>query len=127
MKTIEMIALRNITLRSLQGISVRFEKNKPVAVPEQCIAEAMALGAVPVTAADLEKPEPLFTPEPVGLAREEAFQTAIEMLVEENSRTKFTAGGKPTKAAMTSALGFEIDNREINAEWAKYKEQLNEE
>lgn len=121
MKTIEMIALRNVTLRTLSGYCVKFKKNEPAMVPMNCVEEAMAIGAVPVEPKDIEPEEPKFTPEPVGLEREEAIMTAMDMLVEENARNKFTAGGKPTRAAMRDALGFEIDNREINQMWSKYK------
>ena len=122
MKTIEMMTLRNITLRTLSGHSVKFVKQVPTNVPDMCVDEAMAIGAVPIEPKDIEPEETKFTPEPVGLEREEAILTAIEMLVEENARNKFTAGGKPTKSAMRDALGFELDNREINLMWSKYKE-----
>ena len=126
MKTISMIALRNVTLRTTSGFCVRFEKNVPTPVPENCVEDAMAIGAVPVEPKDIEPEETLYTPEPTGIQREEAFIAAIEMLVEENSRNKFTAGGKPTRGAIRDALGFDVDNREINAMWTKYKEMRNE-
>jgi alpha-beta hydrolase superfamily lysophospholipase len=115
---------RNFTIRSLSGHVVRFNKNEPTHVPDPVIAEAVAIGAERVDAQQDALVDDDTVKAPVALVgseREAAILKAIEGVVKLARRLDFTGQGIPTVKALNSALGFEIDRKELETMWAKYQ------
>lgn len=119
---------RAYRLATTKGHAVAFEKDKPVYVPPEIVAEAVAIGAeavdgeVDVTPQD---PPPKNSGPADALEREKQLLDAMAMLVAENVRENFTAGGVPTQKAMERLLGFEVSRKEINDGWLKRSELIN--
>lgn len=116
---------RNLTIRSVTGHTVRFEKGVPTFVPPALIPEAVAVGAERL---DMVQ-EPLAgdpvedKPEPQGQEREELVFEGFRELMKRNERGDFTAQGMPKTSALGELLGFVPDGKERDVLWAKFMEQ----
>jgi hypothetical protein len=100
-----------------------FRKGEPLDVPNIAVAEAMAVGAVPVDGEVL--PEEVenkgLPPEATDpIKRKESIVEAFKLLVERNERGDFDAAGKPHVAALTTILGFKVEVKERNAVWNEF-------
>jgi hypothetical protein len=49
---------------------------------------------------------------------------AIEKLVAENARDDFTAAGSPTVGAVSEAVGFKVQAKEIATVWQQYHDKV---
>lgn len=120
---------RKFALRSTQGRIMNFEKGVPTYVPPQCEVEAVAIGAeiAPGETAVAPNPTPdesILAPKaPEGDAREEMIVRAFKALQKRNERTDFTAAGYPSAKAVTAALGFPVDKKEVARIWVDYRER----
>ena len=114
------IAPRKMTVASVSGRSVEFEKGVPTYAPPQMHAELIAVGIVPAE----EIPEvPSAGPvEPtVPAEREAALFTAFEAIVLRGKREDFTAVGVPHNAVLSKELGWSsMSGKERDAAWAKF-------
>ncbi len=125
------VSNRDIVLHSIQGHSIAFEKGIPTHVPRALHSEAMEKGILPVddkgeslpagTVPD-PKPIPVITLSPEDPAdRVEAIKAACEAIYARNSSTDFNAGGAPTSKAVTAALGWKVEAKEIAPIWQEIK------
>lgn len=121
---------RAFRLATIKGHSVNFLKDTPVFVPDAIVADAVAIGAevaegeakVDVTPAD----PPARNAGPADAAlRESQMLDAMAVLVAENLRENFTAGGVPSQKAMERLLGYDVARKEINDTWLKRSELIN--
>lgn len=130
------VSRRTINVGSLTGRSILFEAGVPTHVPREMHSEVMEKGILPcdadgqvldnVQGIDVEaadKPKILLAPEDPA-EREEAIAGVIRALAERNARGDFTAGGVPHPDAVTAALGWKVDSREIRPIWTKLKPEL---
>jgi hypothetical protein len=130
------VAPRDMNVTSTQGYSLDFKKGEPTHVPRAMHAEVMEKGVLPCDARGeiKEAPEPaevdpaaavrvMVAPED-GDERSDAILEAIKALVARNDAKDFSAGGIPSAAAVTHAVGWRADRKEIAAVWQKYKPQL---
>lgn len=122
----EMVLHRNHTLSTKLGFRIKFEKDKPVWVPPDAVAEAIAIGAEmtdgTTNSAVIEqqenkvKYEDRFGPtDPV--ARSQAIAEAVDLLVQLNKPTDFLGSGLPMPQAVSRETGFEVSPDEIQKEW----------
>lgn len=116
----EYIAPRTMTVSSVSGRSVTFEKGVPKFAPSHMHAELIAVGIVPTE----ELPEP---PQPIGpteprdpIERVKAINAAFEQIALRNERTDFTANGNPHAAVVAKVLGWSLVGKELNAAWQKF-------
>ena len=116
----DYIAPRNMTVSSLSGRSVAFEKGIPKYAPPQMHAELIAVGVVP--AEEIPEPEPTLEPvEPtVPTEREAAINAAFEKIALRNERTDFNANGTPHAAVVAKALGWSLGGKELGTAWQKF-------
>lgn len=123
----EFVLNRNYTLRSLVGQSVRFIKNKPVAVPKILEREACAIGAELVGGG--EKPNVLDDEKvPIELLpdeRLEKIREAFATIVERNDSDDFTAAAVPRVPAVEKITEFDVDVKELNDAWKQFKIEMN--
>jgi len=118
---------RRFRLATTKGHTVQFEPDTPVYVAPAIVSDAVAIGA---TAVDGEvdvtpRDAPSRNTGPAdAAAREKALIDAFAVLVAENNRKAFTAGGVPTVAALEDLVGFELSRREVNDAWAKRAEYI---
>jgi len=132
---VKFIANRNVIVRSSRiGQSVEFKKGVATRVPPGMHEEVMEKGLVPVnddgSAIDAENTETVAPEKPVLLAPEDGAERAkrilgvFKSLVARNNSTDFTAGGTPSAASVTSALGWKVDQKEVRQVWEKNRETL---
>lgn len=116
----EYIAPRNMTVASLSGRSVSFEKGVPKYAPPQMHAELIAVGVVPTE----EIPEPVKADGPVEpqipAEREAAIHEAFDKIALRNERTDFNANGTPHAAVVAKTLGWSLGGKELSAQWQKF-------
>lgn len=117
---------RDYTLSTLFGHTITFKKDEPTHVPMAAYAAAIAVGAVPADggSADVileDAKNPAAPGDP--LERNRLLLAAIEELVEKNDRKDFTAAGLPSVKAVERVLGFDVDGREVAANWQELHEK----
>lgn len=111
---------RDRTVASTLGHSIEFKKGVPTHVPPAMYDLVQQHGAVP----DEEIPEPeetktLVPTDPVE--RTGLIQAAIEIIATRNRSEDFTANGAPHAKVLTAELGWPVDARERDLEWAKFQ------
>lgn len=119
----EFVLNRDKTIIGLSGHSVRFEKGVPTFVPGALITEALSIGAERVDAAQaagLEEPAAK-DDEPQGAEREAQVYEAFDTLMASNKREDFTAAGAPHSKALKEILGYNVDAKERDILWAKFR------
>lgn len=118
---------RAFRLATLKGHSVRFEKDTPVMVPNEIVAEAVAIGAVPVDGeVDITPKEPPLPNSGPAEAhvREAQIIDAINEIVRENDREAFTAGGIPKDKTVSALVGYRVPRSEVTTVWLKRSEMI---
>ena len=130
------VSHRDVTVTSLQGYSIFFEKGVPTHAPRAIHSEVMEKGVMPcdeqgnpldepAAAAVVapEQPRVMVAPED-GHEREEAILEAIKTIVKRNNSKDFNAGGVPSAGSLTAALGWKVDTTEVRAIWVKHKPKV---
>ena len=116
----DYIAPRNMTVSSVSGRSVTFEKGVPKFAPPNMHAELIAVGVVPTE----EIPEPPAVEGPVEptnpVERTKAIEAAFEKIALRNERTDFTANGNPHGAVVAKVLGWSLGDKELKAAWQRF-------
>ncbi len=131
------ISHRNVNIGSTLGYSIQFEKGKPTHVPKAMHAIVLERGCLPCdkdgnvqesvasTIAESAEAKPARPVEPENAeSRNEAIEAAMRAIVARNSPKDFTAGGMPSPAAVSSALGWQADAKDIRPLWNKIKPGL---
>lgn len=127
------VSNRNITITSTLGYSIAFERGIPIHVPKRMHSEVMEKGCLPCDASGkiLDAPEVEVTPVAKVLIapedadeRNAAINTVMETIVKRNNPLDFSAGGVPSAQAVTLALGWKVDAREIRPLWNKMKQDM---
>ena len=111
-----MVLNRNFTHTSLYGHSIRFEKDKPVAVPNVVVREVVAIGALRADGEDAikaPKDDAAYIPQDIA-ERNDAILEVIEEMTELNDRDDFTGTGTPKLAVLSKKVGFRVDTTELN-------------
>jgi hypothetical protein len=112
---------KNFILRTTKGHSVRFEKGKPINVPGTIVAEALAIGAQPVDAADHpDNQEEVEVVPMTAVERKAKVFEAFTAMKNRSERLDFTASGVPNAKRMPALLGFEITSRERDDYWKEF-------
>lgn len=117
----EYTAPRNMTVTSVSGRSVAFEKGVPKFAPPQMHNELISMGVIP--SEELEEPVQAVGSEPTAAAdREKAFFDAFETMILRDKRGDFAGTGTPHSAPLAMILGWtSVDAKERDAMWKKYK------
>ena len=121
-----MKAPRNYTLRTTSGHTIHFKVNQPTMVPDDVVAQAMALNIIPVETSDLKNidesgkgiPNVVIT----GILRDALAIRTIEELVKENDTTNFDGGNRPKVNVINERSGLALTATERNAYWEKFRE-----
>lgn len=119
----KMVLGRNHMLATTMGHMIKFVKGQPTDVPPDCVPAAVAVGASPADGSDpgvIQDVPPNNEGPADPLEREKEAMAAIEMLVERNARSDFTAAGVPSTDAMKRVLGYEITANERNTRWQAF-------
>ena len=121
-----LVLNRNYVLTTTKGHSVAFEKGKPTHVPPAIYQEALAIGAIPPDGEEPQVEDVVKTDNAPGDPAERAplILAAIEKLVAENARDNFTAAGSPTVGAVSEAVGFKVQSKEIATVWQQYHDKV---
>lgn len=131
------VSNRNFTLRSTSGRAITFVKGKPTHVPTMMHQEAIERGLLacddkgtPLPEKGEEIVEESERASEIKLApstreeRDEAMAEVFKAMVKRNNSTEFTGGGTPNAEAVSMAIGFKVDQREVRALWLKMRPQL---
>lgn len=126
------VSNRDIVIRSTTGASVGFEKGVPTHVPRHMHSVVMEKGIMPsdekgkvldveeAPVTPLAEVRVMVAPEdPVDRAK--AVRAAIAAVLKSNVATDFTAGGTPHERAISVALGWRVDQREVKSEFQKMR------
>lgn len=115
------IAPRKMTVASLCGRSVEFEKGVPTYAPDQMHADLIKVGVVP--AEEIPEPEPDGKPKEPTVAAEREFEVflAFEKLILRGKRGDFAGTGAPHAAVLSKELGWDIDGKERDVLWQKFQ------
>ena len=122
----KMVLGRNHLLATTMGHMIKFRKGEPTDVPPDCVPSAVAIGAQPADGSDpgvITEAPPNNEGPADAAAREKEAMTALEILVERNARSDFTAAGVPSTDAMKRVLGYEITANERNLRWQTFCDQ----
>ena len=118
----DYIAPRKMTVTSVSGRSVNFEKGVPTFCPPQMHAELIAVGVVPAEEIPEVVEEGVKEPmEP--MARQEAIFAVFEKMVLKGKREEFTGVGTPHLAVLKSHLGWEVASKERDQMWVKFQQE----
>ncbi len=122
---------RNATVSTMKGHRIRFEKDEPVFVPPICIPDVVAVGATPADGTDPDLDQDVAPGIPAAandpVLRAEVIQAAIIKLVATNERGTFGADNAPKADAISTIVGFKVDNKERNVAWRAYHDAIAEE
>lgn len=128
------VSARTQTVGGLTGMRLAFEAGVAIHVPKPMHAVVMEKGIMPCDAEGkiLEHPQAI-EPEDgdkirvaPGSAeeREEKILEVFKALIKANDPTSFTGGGVPNATAVTMALGWKTDPKEVRQVWVKHKPDL---
>jgi hypothetical protein len=118
----DFVLHRDYALRSMSGHMINFKKGDPTWVPNECVKEAVAIGAAPVDGpVEVLDPEVHASIVPEGQERKDLIFAAFEDMEAKNEREEWTASGMPTSKALEKILGFEVDSKERNTLWIEYR------
>ncbi len=123
---VPMLSLRNYTLRTKSGHTIFFEGGVVTDVPEEVVAEALAVNIVVTDSTDRETQLKFKSADIqsniTGSLRDALILGAIEELVRENDTDNFNAGGQPKVAALALATGLKLGGGEASKYWERYRE-----
>ncbi len=112
---------RDRVVATTKGHVVSFKKGVPTEVPAMIYDEVIAAGGVPDDEVP-EAPAKLAARGPVATAeRELELFIAFETIVARGKRDDFTAGGAPHVKAVEAELGWDVDSKERDTTWVKFK------
>lgn len=112
----KMTLNRDFTLNTTKGHSIEFKKGVPTGVPPALYQDALQIGAVDADGKDPVIEDPKAPKVPVDPAeRNPKIAEAIELLIEQNDRTDFTAAGAPKADAVGKLTGWKVSAKEIEA------------
>ncbi len=116
----EFVVGRNITVRTINGITVRFRSGEPTYVPPQAHEAVIGIGARPVDGEiDLpDKEDVLVLPKaPAGTERDSQIKDVIRAMVARNDREDFTGANKPDARKITKILKYRVESTERDRLW----------
>lgn len=114
---------RDLVVPSTLGHAVSFRKGEKTYVPPEMHKIVMALGAQPYGDVNESEERPKVVEPADEETRARKIEEAFIKLAEENKPESFNAGGVPTPAAMTEALGWTPQNVEREKAWRDFKGQ----
>lgn len=113
---------RNRVIASVCGLSVEFVKGEPTHVPPAMYAEVVAAGGVSEEEIDLEPKGNDEAAEPVDpTVRQADIFKAFETITLRGRREDFTAAGAPHAKAVSTVLGWTLQNKERDTAWTAFK------
>ena len=127
------VSNRSIVVRSARsGQAIRFEKDTPMGVPRIMHDEVMEKGILPVdadvekvVAAVSEQKKMVLAPDD-QMEREDALLAAMKAIVDGNDSKNFTGAGCPNAKAVSMALGWHVDQKDVRTVWEKHRVTLTE-
>lgn len=127
------VSNRDINIGSTLGYSIEFKRGRPTHVPRRMHSLVMERGCVPCDPAgkilDADKIQDPVEAPTVLLAPDDADERAdkilevVKALAKRNDAKSFSAGGVPTATAVSAALGWKVDQKEIRPVWDKFKRE----
>lgn len=112
---------RDRVIATTKGHCLRFVKGVPTEVPALVYDEVIAAGGIP----ESEIPEDPVVVKAKGpqdpAERELELTCAFETILLRNKREDFTAGNVPHLKAVNAALGWEVDAKERDIAWVKFR------
>ena len=128
------VSNRDVVVRSKNtGHAIAFEKGVPMQIPPAMVGEVLEKGILPVDAqgkaVDPGENEVVVETSKVVLAPEDGFERSqkilevIKAIVARNDAKDF-AGPTPSAIAVTAALGWKVDQKEVRQVWEKNRQAL---
>lgn len=114
---------RNYTLISKTGHVVLFKKGEPTYVPQECKAEAIAIGAQPTDGNTDVLADEVVVVELTAEEREEQLIKAFKTLQGRNERGDFTGQGIPAIPALKKLVEFSPEKKEVETLWTHFIEE----
>jgi hypothetical protein len=131
---VKFVSNRDVVIRSAAvGQAIRFIKGEPTVVPKAMWAEVQEKGILPVEdSGEPVKPgeaqtvpvAPKIVLPPEGQERIDRIVEAFKAIVERNNSADFTGGSTPAASAVTAAVRFKVDQKEVRSLWEKHRASL---
>jgi hypothetical protein len=125
------VSPRTVVVRSTSGASIGFEKGRPTHVPRHMHSIVMEKGILPCDkdgkAIDPDEAPPVDAEVKILVApedpadRQAAIIKAIQAVLGRNDAHDFTAGGTPHEKAVSTVLGWRVDQKEVKTAFQKYR------
>lgn len=129
----KFVSTRDTVVRSTQGYAIEFKKGIPTDVPYVMRHEVVEKGIMPVqddgkaieAGEDqvVAEPKKVLLP-PEGETRIERIVEAFKAIVARNNPSDFTGGGTPSAGAVSAAIQFKVDTKEVRGLWEKHRNAL---
>lgn len=130
----EFVSNRNVVVRSKNtGHAIEFLKGVPTRVPNGMHEECLTIGILPVDG-DGKPVDPaendVVTEVKLKVVPEDAHERAAFILeackaiVARNNSKDFAGGGQPSPDAISVALGWRVDQKEVRPVWEKNRQAL---
>lgn len=131
----KFVSNRDIVIRSKNtGHAIEFKKGVAVTVPLGMHSEVMERGILPVDEAGapvdpaahqiaVDPAKPIMPPDD-GNVRNAQILEVIKQIVVRNNSKDFAGGGCPHQQAVSSALGWRVDQKEVRIVWERHREAL---
>lgn len=118
---------RTHTLSTTTGHILNFKKGEATWVPDCCVPNAVAIGAIPSLPLDAEldplPAEPVAAPIPLSLEERQAkYFEAFEKIIQRARRDDFLASGLPHIKKVEDLSGLQVSAAERDEMWQKYQD-----
>jgi hypothetical protein len=129
-KTVEVKMMRDRTVSTTKGHTIRFTAGEPIHIPVVVLEDCLQAGAVPTAeeagqeVSDNLPGVPVLAVAPTGGARDEQIIAAMKGMFARNGRDDFTGQGRPDVRVLSRELGFSVDARERDELWLQIEPDL---
>lgn len=115
---------RTHSLCTKKGHTLNFQKGVPLYVPNECVADVVAIGGNSTDGEDFDPlgPENTEKVELTADERREALYGAYALLEKRDVRGDFNAQGLPNVKVLAGVVGFMPQTAERNETWQTYRE-----
>lgn len=113
-----LVLNRDLVHHSIYGHSFGVKKDVPFNVPDICVREFLAMGAMPADNKPLIHAPPVVPADPTDPGeRREHILKAFDAIKKRGNREDYAATGLPRAEAVSEIVGFKVTTKEVTSAW----------